>query len=165
VVHLAFACKVSKSKISAEHISVIALSWDLSCLDGEGYGDGLRDCRLEDREDREGEAEADEEVDIEWRKPGAPGSLWLVRGAKKSLASNEEGISYSDGRRMEGKRMGFLIRNMRMKCDSGTTPIADQTSKKLDAVPLPIAAGTSNVPSNSAGGSIDAKPSKPPIGL
>jgi hypothetical protein len=61
--------------------------------------------------------------------------------------------------------MGFLIRNMRMKCNSGTTPIADQTSKKLDAVSLLIAAGTSNVPSSSAGGSIDAKPSKLPMGL
>jgi hypothetical protein len=60
--------------------------------------------------------------------------------------------------------VGLLIRNMRMKCDSGTIPIADQTSKKLDATPL-IAAGTSNEPSNSAGGSIDPKPSKPPMGL
>jgi hypothetical protein len=103
VVHLAFTCKVSKSEISAEHISVITWSWDLSCIDGEGYGDGLGDCRLEDQEDQEGEAKADEEVDVEWRKPGAPSSLWLVRGAKKLLASNKESISYSDGRRMEGK--------------------------------------------------------------
>jgi hypothetical protein len=46
-----------------------------------------------DRVDREGEAEADEEVDVDMLKTGGSSPPSLVTGEKKTLDSNEEGIS------------------------------------------------------------------------
>lgn len=123
---------------------------DLSTICGAGYGDGLREARLGARD---GEAETEEEVDVEARETGISSSGRIRTSGGAERKSGAGPTSYP------GEVKMVSIMNRRMKCERGTTFMADQVSKKLAApVPLPLVAGTSIASSKSGSGVRDVNP-------
>jgi hypothetical protein len=73
---------------------------------------------------------------------------------------------HSDGSKIEGKIGVSAMTKMSIKCKSGMTFIADHISKKgVAPFPVPVAAGTSTVSSNSGGGTIIERSCNPPSSL